>query len=41
MGGDYLNPEMETLTPSELLAVQESKLEKQVEYVYELSLIHI
>src|SRR5680860_337741 len=28
---------METLTPSELLAVQESKLEKQVEYVYERS----
>ena len=37
MGGDYLNPEMETLTPSELLAVQESKLKKQVEYVYERS----
>lgn len=37
MGGEFLNRGMETLTPAELAAIQESKLREQVEYVYERS----
>ena len=37
MHDDYLNREMETLTPRALKEIQESKLRTQVEYVYERS----
>jgi phenylacetate-CoA ligase len=37
VGGDYLDSRMETLSPRELAEVQETKLKRQVEYVFERS----